>query len=557
MRQTAPLAALLLIALACTGKDQLSSSAADSANGGTVVISVGGDPDVLFPPLSSTVTGRAVTEQTYDHLADLKPGLNTVGDAGFEPRLAKSWSWAPDSLSIEFHLDPLARWHDGSPVRASDVAFTHALYKDSATGSHLAPLIATIDSVTIPDSLTAVFWYGERSPMQFYEAAIPMVILPEHKLKGVRGQALRTSELARAPVGSGQFRFVRWSAGSSIEVTADTANYHGRPRIDRVIWSIAPDPRTVFTRLLGGESDVLEQVSAADLPQLAGHPELRTVLMPGLDYNFVLFNLRDPRNRARPHPLFGDRALRRALTMAVDRRRTVQSAYDSLAAAAIGPTVRAYPTTDTTLRQIPYSPDGARRLLDSLGWRVTGADSVRRRNGRPLEFTLSVPNVSKARMSMAVIIQDQLKQAGAKVNIDRLAIASFVDLESRRAFDAVFHGWHVDASPGGIRQTWGTGGTKSGGTNYGSYSNPAFDAAADSALSEMDLNARRAHFKRAYQMIIDDAPAIWMAEPKTMMAINRRIRTPALRPDAWWTSIGQWWIPSTERIARDRVGPAR
>jgi peptide/nickel transport system substrate-binding protein len=557
MRQTAQLAALFLIALACTGKDQPASSTADSVNGGTVVISVGGDPDILFPPLSSTVTARAVTEQTYDHQADIEPGLKTVGDAGFEPRLAKSWTWAPDSLSIEFHLDPRARWHDGSPVRASDVAFTHALYKDSATASPTAPLIASIDSVTTPDSLTAVFWYGKRSPMQFYEAAIPMVILPEHALKGLRGQALRTSELARAPLGSGQFRFVRWSAGSNIEVAADTANYHGRPRIDRVIWSIAPDPRTVFTRLLGGDSDVLEQISAVDLPQLAGHSEIRTVLLPGLVYHFVLFNLRDPRNRARPHPLFGDRALRRALTMAVDRRRTVQSVYDSLAAAAIGPTVRAYPTTDTTLRQIPYSLDGARRLLDSLGWRVTGGDSVRRRNGRPLEFTLSVPNVSQARISMAVIIQDQLRQAGAKVNIDRLAIPSFVDLEKRRAFDAVFHGWQVDASPGGIRQTWGTGGTKSGGTNYGSYSNPTFDAGVDTALSEMDLNARRAHFKRAYQTIIDDAPAIWMAEPKMMMAINRRIRTPALRPDAWWTSIGEWWIPSTERIARDRVGPAR
>jgi peptide/nickel transport system substrate-binding protein len=557
MGKTAPLTALLLIAFACTGKDRASSSAADSASGGTVVISVGGDPDGLFPPLLSTTTGRAVTEQTYDHLADLGPALNTVGDAGFQPRLAQSWSWSPDSLSIAFHLDPRARWHDGVPVRASDVAFTYALYMDSATASPVAPLIASIDSVTARDSLTAVFWYGKRSPMQFFEAAIPMVILPEHLLKGARGQALRTSALARAPVGSGKFRFVKWSAGSSIEVAADTANYHGRPRVDRVIWSIAPDPKTVFTRLVGGESDVLEQISAADLPQLTGHPELRTVLLPGLDYNFVAFNLRDPRNHARPHPLFGDRALRRALTMAVDRRRTVQSVYDSLAAVAVGPTVRAYPTTDTTLKQIPYSLDGARRLLDSLGWRISGTDSVRRRNGRTLEFTLSVPSVSKSRMNMAVILQDQLKQAGAKVNIDRLEIASFVDLENRRAFDAVFHGWHVEASPGGIRQTWGTGGTKSGGSNFGSYSNSAFDAAADSALSAMDLGSRRAHFKRAYQMIIDDAPAIWMAEPKTMMAINRRIRTPALRPDAWWTSIGQWWIPSTEQIARDRVGPPR
>ena len=158
---------------------------------------------------------------------------------------------------------------------------------------------------------------------------------------------------------------------------------------------------------------------------------------------------------------------------------------------------------------------------------------------------------------MAVIIQEQLRQAGVKVNIDRREIPSFVELENKRAFDAVFHGWHVEASPGGIKQTWGKGGAKTGGSNHGSYVNAAFDAAADSGLSAMDLPTRRAHFKRAYQMIIDDAPAIWMAEPKTMMAINRRIRTPALRPDAWWSTIGEWWIPSTERIARDRAGPPR
>jgi peptide/nickel transport system substrate-binding protein len=283
-----------------------------------------------------------------------------------------------------------------------------------------------------------VFWFAKRSPIEFFEATMPMVILPEHALKGARGQALRSSEIARKPIGSGRFRFVNWTPGSSIEVAADSANYHGRPRIDRLIWSIAPDPKTVFARLIGGEADVLEQVPSGDLPQLAGHPELKTMLLPGLDYNFVAFNLHDPRNSARPHPLFGDRELRRALTMAVDRRRVVQSAYDSLAAVALGPTVRAYPTTDTTLRQIPYSLDNAKRILDSLGWRVSSTDSIRRRNGRSLEFTLAVPGVSKSRMNMAVILQEQLKQAGAKMNIDRREIASFVDLENKRTFDAVF-----------------------------------------------------------------------------------------------------------------------
>jgi peptide/nickel transport system substrate-binding protein len=158
---------------------------------------------------------------------------------------------------------------------------------------------------------------------------------------------------------------------------------------------------------------------------------------------------------------------------------------------------------------------------------------------------------------MAVIIQDQLKQVGAKMNIDKLEFASFVDRETRHGFDAVMGGWHVDASPAGIRQTWGSAGARAGGSNYGSYSNPAFDAETDSALSAMSLIERRERFKRAYQTIIDDAPAIWLAEPKSVVAINRRIRTPALRPDSWWSGVAGWWVPPAERIARDSVGSQR
>ena len=365
--------AAVLIALSCKGGEREASTTVDSAKtGGTVVISTGGDPDVLMPPLVATIQGRQVSELVYDHLADLGNELNTAGDGGFKPHLAKSWTWSPDSLSIAFSLDPRARWHDGVPARASDVAFTYALYKDSATASPSAPLIAGIDSVTARDSVTAVFWFKKRSPMQFFEAVDPMVILPEHLLRGVKGKDLRTSALARSPVGTGQFRFRGWKAGASIQLAADTGNYRGGPKIDRVIWSIAPDFNTAFTRLLGGESDVLEQLAAPNVAQLVGNSQLRTALLPGMEYNFIQFNLRDPAKLTSPHPLFADRGLRRALTMAVDRAHTVQNVYDTLAAVAVGPTVRAYASTDTTLQQIPYSSEGARHLLDSLGWRISG-----------------------------------------------------------------------------------------------------------------------------------------------------------------------------------------
>ena len=555
MRTLALATATLALGLAACSDKSATPSASDV--GGTFVISVGGDPETLFPPLASTTTGQIVGDLVYDRLAEIGDSLNTVGDLGFQPRLAKTWDWAADSLSIAFHIDPAARWHDGRPVRASDVAFTHRIYADSANGSPFSTALENIDSVSVSDSLTATIWFREKSPMQFYDAVHTMLILPAHIIGSARGTALRDASIARNPVGSGRFRFVRWNAAQSIELASDTSNYRGRANFDRVILTIAPDFNTALTRLLGGEADMIEQVPAANLADVARDTAIRATLISSLDYNFVQLNLNDPANSSRPHPLFGDRELRRALTMALDRSNIVRNAYDSLASVAVGPTVRAYPTTDTALRQLPFAREAATRALDSLGWKDSNGDGVRDRNGRKLEFRLSVPGPSKARNAMAVLIQEQLRQTGVKVNIELLDFAAFIDRQNKRNFDAVFGGWHVEPSPGGIRQTWASAGASAGGTNYGSYRNASFDAHVDSALSSATLAGRRRHFTTAYQTIIDDAPAIWFAEPKRVMAVHRRIRTKGVRPDAWWANLADWSIPSGERIPRDRAVPPR
>ena len=540
---------------ACSGGE---SSRSDTPAGGTLVISVGGDPETLLPPIATTTTAQIIGDLVYDRLAEIGDSLNTVGDSGFQPRLAKTWDWAADSLSVTFRMDPAARWHDGVPVRSSDVVFTYRLYSDSLNGSPYAVALADIDSVTAPDSLTATIWFHERSPMQFYDAVNTMSILPEHVLGNVRGPALRSSSLSRTPIGSGRFRFVKWNAAQFIELAADTANYRRRPSLDRVIVTIAPDMNTALARLAGGEADMLEQIPAASVQNIAKDTSMRVMLTNGLDYNFIQFNLNDPKPPSRAHRLFGDRELRRALTMALDRSSIVQNAYDSLADVAVGPTVRAYPTTDPSLRQIPFSRDAAIKTLDSLGWKDSNGDGVRDRNGVKLEFTLSVPTSSKARNAMAVLIQEQLGRVGARANIDALDIPVFVARQNGRDFDAVIGGWHVEPSPGGIRQTWGSGGAQApSGSNYGSYRNPVFDAHVDSALAAGTLVDRRSHFSQAYQIIIDDAPAIWLAEPKRVMAIHKRIRTVGLRPDAWWANIAEWSIPAGERIARDRIATGR
>jgi peptide/nickel transport system substrate-binding protein len=243
--------------------------------------------------------------------------------------------------------------------------------------------------------------------------------------------------------------------------------------------------------------------------------------------------------------------------MATDRAAIVRSTYDTLALPALGPTIRAYATTDPKLPQIPYDPAGARKLLDSLGWRLPGGDSVRVRNGRPLRFAISVPSSSRLRVQTAVLLQEQLRQIGVKVDVDQLAFPALVDKARKRAFDMYVGQWNTQPSPGAVIGSWGVAASRSGGNNYGSYENPVFDAYVDSGVTAFDMGRRRQYLTKAYQTIIQDAPAIWLAEPKQLVGYHSRLQLAAMRPDAWWSHLAEWWIPSDKRIARDSIPPSQ
>jgi len=454
-------------------------------------------------------------------------------------------------------LNPKAKWHDGHPVRSNDVRFTVVSAKDSSLGSPAKPVITNIDSVSAPDSLTAVYWFHARSPQQFYDAVYQLSIMPEHIWKGIPPASWRASDAAKNPVGSGQYRFVRWIPRAAFELVADTANYRGAPKLSRLIWTIAPDFQTAVTRVLAGEADFIEQLRPENMAEVAKHPELRTKQNHALQYSFTQFNLRDPANYTRPHPIFGNRELRRALTMATDRVSLVRSVFGTLAVPALGPTVRSYQTTDPNLTQIPFDLSRARQMLDSLGWRVMGSDGMRARNGRPLEFTLSVPSSSKLRVQMAVVIQEQLRQVGVKVDVEQLDFPVLMEKERKRTFDAAIGTLEYAAEPRRCLGSWGIGGSRAtSGNNYGSYENPVFDAYVDSGLSAVDPASRKALFTKAYETIIQDAPAIWLAEPIQTVAYHSRIQLAAMRPDAWWIHIPEWWIPADKRIPRDNTPPS-
>jgi peptide/nickel transport system substrate-binding protein len=181
-----------------------------------------------------------------------------------------------------------------------------------------------------------------------------------------------------------------------------------------------------------------------------------------------------------------------------------------------------------------------------------GADGIRAKNGRELAFSLIIPISSMNRMRLGPLIQEQLRRMGIRVQLEALEPATAADREARGAFDASLGGWAMGSSPDGIKGAWTTSGIGKNGVNYGSYSNPTFDALLDSALSAGPGEARD-RFTAAYAVINEDAPAIWLYESRKIIGIHRRFRTTVMRPDAWWAGLADWSIPPSERILRDRL----
>jgi len=542
--------ALALASLtACSDR---STSAGGGDAGGTVIIDFAGtEPTPLFPPFADDAMSRLVVDQVYDRLARISDNLNTVGDQGFTPQLAKSWDWATDSLSIAFHIDPRARWHDGQPVRASDVAFTFAVDKDPKTATQLAAILANVDSVTVRDSLTAVVWYHRRAPEQFYDFVYQVYVFPEHVLKDIPRDALRTSDVLRRPIGSGRFRFVQWVPGQRIEIIADTANYRGRAKLDRVIVSFVTDPGVAITQLLTGQADFYENIPVPALPSVDSSGIAKAIRYPGLGFAYLGMNLRDPKRPTAPHPIFGDRSVRRALSMALDRQSMLRNVFDTLGVIGYGPFAKVL--MDTTVTEIPFDRTRAATLLDSAGWRAE-SDGVRAKGGRPLAFSLLVPTSSATRMRYAVLIQEQLKAVGARVDIESVDISAFISRTGPHNFDAALFGTGSDPSRAGVKQNWGSESIGPGGQNAVSYANRAFDATVDSAVAAFDPARANALYHRAFQIIVDDAPAVWLYDVLNVAGAHKRLRTTGMRADTWWAGLADWSIPANERIDRDRIG---
>lgn len=531
---------------ACTGDKQTGDG------GGTVIVAMASDPSSAFPLLTQEEIGRAVTDVLFEKLAKIGPDLSAVGDAGFTPRLAKSWDWARDSMSIVFHLDPTARFHDGTPVTANDVRYSFRIAKDTTLGSQTTQLIENVDSVSVLDSLTPVVWFKKRSPTQFYDAVYQVAPVPEHIYGKVPVADLKTSDITRTPVGTGRFRFVKWEPGVRFEVVADTTNFRGRAKLDRVIFMLNQAGPAAAASMLAGQSDFLSAFPIDQADQLDSASAVRTMGYSQNGYGFLAINTHARKSPATPHPILGDIAVRRALSMSLDRQSMLTNIFKGAGRLSYGPFPSGAQLSDTTIAIPPYDTVAAGAALDAAGWR-RGANGVRMKNGRPLALEIMVPSVSPPRLRYAELIQDQLNRAGFQIAVAKVAPPQFIPRHQSGDFDLDLYTLFTDPHVPGIQQFW-SGAALATRSSAARYQSPIVDATLDSATRVTDARQVRLYASRAFQRIVDDVPAVWLYTAGSIAAVNNRIETAPFGLDGWWGNLADWSIPAGKRIDRDRIG---
>jgi peptide/nickel transport system substrate-binding protein len=293
-------------------------------------------------------------------------------------------------------------------------------------------------------------------------------------------------------------------------------------------------------------------VTPENVERARAAPQLKLYPFRGNVYTYLGFNLRASGDTSKPHPIFADREVRRALTMAVDRASLVKSALGDLGKVPPGPLSSLLWIWDPEIRQLPYDTAQAGRILNARGWRDHDGDGVRDKNGQPLTFRILVPTTSVLRRQYARLLQEQFRVIGVRAEIDELEFAVVAERVQSGNFDTSIQSRGNDPSPGsGITQTWTRAGF--GGSNFGRYYSPEFERLVDRAIAASGQDQARGFWRAAISTINADAPAIFLYSLENIAAVHKRIENVQLRPDSWAALLRTWRIPQDQLIDRDRV----
>jgi len=515
MKKLTPLVVVLvMVAAACGGGGGGGGTAGPSGpvkEGGFLKLAGYDFIDSMNPYVGLNGDAYSAWQYIYPYLVQFK-----TQELDYGPDFATSWETSEDGLTWTFHTVPDAKWSDGQPLTAEDVAFTFNMnikFKRGATGM-IAAAMANLVEVEATDPNTAVFHYSRQVPMVLSNVQ-QVAILPEHVWERYAtgdGKAIKTfpnlpSE-GKPVVSGGPFMITEFKQ-DELAIFEKNPNFYGTPaHIDGFGLQFFSNEDAMVTALKTGEIDAIESVpvTAVETLQDAG---MKVYTGPAvMERDFIInSNPKKTVNRELLDPL-----VKEAFEYAIDRQTIVETAWMGYAT----PATTVVPLAsgkwhDSSIQGLPFDPDKANELLDQAGYAM-GSDGIRVANGHPMAYDLLFPGSERGAGDRAFqIIQGGFLKIGVKLTQRPMgggAVWEEMTKDDYTTFDLAMWDWMSGFDPDFILSvltcdqwySWSDTG----------YCNPEYDELYKQQASEMDPQKRLEIVYEMQKIIYDDRPYIML-----------------------------------------------
>jgi peptide/nickel transport system substrate-binding protein len=484
-------------------------------------------PTLLNPHFATGTKDQDGSRLFYEPLACWDPDGNMKLVLAAEIPSIQNGGLAADGKSVTWKLKPGVKWHDGKPFTADDVVFNWEYAKDPATS---AVSIAVYRDITVEkvDDLTIRVVFPKPSPFwaDAFVGAAAGQIIPKHLFADFKGAKSREAPTNLSPVGTGPYKFIEFKPGDLVrgELNPD---YHmpNRPYFDTLEMKGGGDAVSAARAVIQtGEYDFGYNIQVEDdiLLRLEKGGKGKAIYAVGGDTEFIALNSTDPNTEVdgerssmkTKHPLFSDPAVRKALSLLVDREAVKKVIYGRAGRTTAnflnGP--EKFVSKNTTWE---FSIEKASKLLDDAGWKP-GADGIREKDGKKLKL-LYQTSTNGPRQKTQAIVKQACQKAGIDVELKSVVASVFFssDVGNPDTYPHFYADMEMfqipmsqpDPAQHMRRYVSGNVATKENkwqGPNFTRWANKDYDAIIDAAEAEMDPIKRAALYIKANDLLIED-----------------------------------------------------
>jgi len=456
-----------------------------------------------------------------------------------EPLLAESWQISEDKLTYTFKIREGIKWHDGTPFTSEDIVFSYnTIMNPKVDSPQLRSYFQEIRDVKALDELTVEFTYA-RPYFLALEFCGGMPIVPKHIFD--KGD-FNTNPAGRDPVGTGPYKFVKWTTGREIVVEKNPDYWGEKPKINKIVFKIITDNTVAFQVLKRQELDVsgltpIQWERQTNTPSFNENYDKLSYFTP--NYSYIGWNSK--------RPYFADRQVRTALTHLVNRELILDKILYNLGAIVTNPFYINSPEYDKSIEPYAYDPAKAEELLKQAGWIDHDGDGIRDKDGVKFAFEFLIPGGSETGEKIATILKEELDNMGIQMDIRKTEWAVFTTRLNERNFDAVTLAWSmgVESDP---YQIWSSTQAESG-SNFIGFKNQEADNLIEEARTEFDREKRMQLYRRFAEIVHNEQPYTFLFCRKSTVAVNKRFENVIVYPLG--IDLLEWYVPLPDQMYGD------